>query len=71
MIDRKIVTGALALLVTAGCAGSAAVADRPARERCLPPESLVCYGKTATKVGDRSRLDDVDYCRCERVGNIR
>ena len=71
MSVRSLLTGAAALLVTAGCAGSAAVAERRASERCLPPETLVCYGRTATKIGDRSRLDDVDFCRCERVDNIR
>lgn len=57
-------------VVLAGCAASAGGTAERRVERCVHPETLVCYGRTATRLGDRSRLEDVEFCRCERVADV-
>lgn len=64
-------TLALAILVATACSACAGTAGRaPAMEptRCMASETLVCYGKTATKLG--SRLGEADYCHCEQRVNL-
>jgi len=56
----------LAALLVAGCAGGG-TSRPPETQRCHLPETLICYGKQATRLGDHSRLEDVEFCRCERV----
>jgi len=65
IVNLRFVLPLFALLV-AGCAGRG-TSHPPEAARCNPPEALVCYGKQATRLGDRSRLEDVEFCRCERV----
>lgn len=50
-------------LLLAGCAGSAGTALQP--PRCTASETLVCYGKTASRV--ETRMNQSDFCRCEHL----
>lgn len=51
--------------VLAGCAGQPGAERR--MPQCMMPDTLVCYGKSATKLEKRNRLEDVEFCRCERA----
>lgn len=70
MISIKAPAGALLLsmVVLAGCAGAAVEHRAP---QCMMPDTLVCYGKTATKLEKRHRLEEVEFCRCERGFDLR
>ncbi len=69
-MKHRVVALAPLAIVLAGCAASAGGTAERRVERCIEPLTLVCYGRTATRAGDRSRLEQVDFCRCERVTDI-
>ena len=58
------------LILLSACASGGSLSDRRAGERCPAQETLVCYGRNASKIGDRNRLENVDFCRCERADRI-
>lgn len=59
----------LTSVLLAGCAGRPGV-DRRMPE-CMMPDTLVCYGKRATRLENRNRLEEVEFCRCERALDLR
>lgn len=69
-VKHRLVALAPLAILLAGCAATAGGTAERRVERCIDPQTLVCYGRTATKVGDRNRLEQVDFCRCERVTDI-
>ncbi|MDZ7645031.1 MAG: hypothetical protein U5K76_12960 [Woeseiaceae bacterium] len=54
--------GGSAMLV-GGCAGSMGSAYEP--PTCMASETMICYGKSASKLDTRS--NDFEFCRCESV----
>ena len=50
-------------LLLGACAEQRAIPREP--PRCMASETLVCYGRTASKLD--TRLDEVEFCHCERV----
>ena len=63
---RIILVAALMLLLSA-CASQTSAPTPPERLRCMTSQTLVCYGRNASKVDNR--LGEIDYCRCEDVLN--
>ena len=71
MSSRNLCITLASLLLLGACAGSGSLSDRRIGERCPAQETMVCYGRNASKIGDRNRLENIDFCRCERVDRIR
>ena len=64
-VSSRVSVAAMALLslLFGACAAQRNEPVEP--PRCMTTETLVCYGRTASKLD--TRLNDVDFCRCERV----
>jgi hypothetical protein len=62
---RFIAIAALAApLLLSACAGSSRSIPREP-PRCMNSETLVCYGRGASRLD--TEMSEVDFCKCEQV----